>query len=110
MKHAALTLIALLVLALPGAGLAKKSKGKPPSGDKLFAQNCAYCHGNGGKGDGPNAARLTPAPTDLTKSGAGEGEIANVVKNGKGSCPSWRASLTDEEISAVASFTKSLQR
>jgi mono/diheme cytochrome c family protein len=103
--------IAALVLAVPADGLAKKGKsGKAPAGDKLFAENCAYCHGNGGKGDGPNAARLTPAPVDLTKIDANEDGIAGVVRNGKGSCPSWRASLSDEEIAAVARFASSLQR
>ena len=102
--------IASLVLAFPADGLAKKGKSKAPSGDKLFGENCAYCHGNGGKGDGPNAARLTPAPADLTKISTNEDGIAAVVRNGKGSCPSWRASLSDEEIAAVAQWASSLQR
>ena len=110
MKHLTIAIAALLLLALPGAGLAKKSKSKAPSGEKLFAENCAYCHGNGGRGDGPNAERLDPKPADLTKSRSGESDIAGVVKNGKGSCPSWRASLTDDEVAAVARYTKSLQR
>lgn len=102
--------IAVLVLALPTGALAKKGKSKAPSGNKLFGENCAYCHGNGGKGDGPNAARLKPAPVDLTKIRTNEEGIAGVVRNGKGSCPSWRASLSDEEIAAVARFATSLQR
>ena len=103
--------MAVLVLAAPAEGLAKKKgKSKAPAGDKLFAQNCAYCHGNGGKGDGPNAAALKPTPADLTKIKTSEDGIAGVVRDGKGSCPSWRASLSDEEIAAVAHFASSLQR
>ncbi len=37
------------------------------SGRALFAENCAVCHGDGGRGDGPAAAGLTPPPTDLTR-------------------------------------------
>jgi mono/diheme cytochrome c family protein len=36
-------------------------------GQKLYTQYCASCHGADGKGNGPNAANLTPKPTDLTQ-------------------------------------------
>ncbi len=35
-------------------------------GARLYAENCALCHGAGGKGDGPAAAGLTVHPADLT--------------------------------------------
>jgi putative copper export protein/mono/diheme cytochrome c family protein len=35
-------------------------------GARLYAGNCALCHGAGGKGDGPAAAALTVRPADLT--------------------------------------------
>ena len=35
-------------------------------GARLYAENCALCHGVGGKGDGPAAASLTVRPADLT--------------------------------------------
>ncbi|MGB7212549.1 MAG: cytochrome c/FTR1 family iron permease [Gemmatimonadales bacterium] len=41
----------------------------PPSlarGSQLFAQSCSSCHGMAGRGDGPDAAKLTPPPADLT--------------------------------------------
>lgn len=41
---------------------------RPPDlalGVSLFAQHCATCHGAGGRGDGPAAKALTPAPTDF---------------------------------------------
>lgn len=36
-------------------------------GRALFSKNCAVCHGSSGRGDGPWAADMNPAPTDLTK-------------------------------------------
>lgn len=36
-------------------------------GARLYAQNCALCHGADGKGDGPAAAGLTPHPANLTE-------------------------------------------
>ncbi len=35
-------------------------------GARLYAANCALCHGSGGKGDGPAAAGLPMRPADLT--------------------------------------------
>lgn len=35
-------------------------------GKALFAQNCATCHGNEGRGDGPAGAALNPKPRDFT--------------------------------------------
>ncbi len=35
-------------------------------GQQVFAENCAYCHGERAKGDGPMASILTVKPTDLT--------------------------------------------
>ena len=35
-------------------------------GAHLYVENCALCHGTGGKGDGPAAAPLTVRPADLT--------------------------------------------
>lgn len=32
-----------------------------------YANSCAVCHGTSGKGDGPLAAQLKKAPSDLTK-------------------------------------------
>lgn len=35
-------------------------------GAALYAKECRACHGDGGRGDGPAARALFPAPTDLT--------------------------------------------
>lgn len=41
---------------------------QPPElqqGEKLFAQHCAGCHGSQGRGDGPLARGMEPAPSDF---------------------------------------------
>lgn len=40
---------------------------EPPEGAVLFSENCAVCHGNTGRGDGPWSAGMKPAPSDLTQ-------------------------------------------
>ena len=36
------------------------------SGKQMYTDYCAPCHGGAGKGDGPAASALKPAPADLT--------------------------------------------
>lgn len=55
-------LSAMPKLSLPSQ-LASKARVK-----QLFQQNCAMCHGGSGRGDGPGAQGLEPAPTDFTDS------------------------------------------
>ncbi|HEV2716311.1 MAG TPA: cytochrome c [Terriglobales bacterium] len=38
----------------------------PASGSEMYANYCAVCHGNDGKGAGPAAEALKVPPTDLT--------------------------------------------
>ena len=35
-------------------------------GRAVYGTNCAICHGESGKGDGPRAAEFQPAPTNFT--------------------------------------------
>jgi mono/diheme cytochrome c family protein len=42
-------------------------------GKDLFHEYCAVCHGASGKGDGPAASALKPAPSDLTQISAKNG-------------------------------------
>ena len=37
------------------------------SGQSMFNENCAVCHGTAGKGDGPAANALKKRPADLTQ-------------------------------------------
>ena len=66
----------LLMMFIPYAalaGLATCAPAPAPSAAKVFAQNCASCHGTRGRGDGPEAARLPRAPADLTQISARHG-------------------------------------
>jgi putative copper resistance protein D len=56
-------------------------------GARLYAENCALCHGAGGRGDGPAAAALTVRPADLTAPhlfAHPEGDLFWWVSHGKG--------------------------
>src|SRR5579871_2852648 len=38
----------------------------PDSGQAMYKEYCAVCHGNDGKGNGPAASALKKAPADLS--------------------------------------------
>ena len=55
-------------------------------GQQLYTQYCASCHGPGGKGDGPDAAKLETKPGDLTL----------LAKNNGGKFPFYETMLSIE--------------
>lgn len=72
------------------------------SGQDMYAQYCAVCHGTTGKGNGPAAAAMRKSPTDLTQLSATHGgkfpanEVAqaitgeaNVGAHGTAQMPVW---------------------
>ncbi len=81
---------------------------KAEAGATVFADNCAACHGDDGKGD-----QETGAP-DLTNAiwlyGGDEATIRETVENGrKGVMPSWsKRGLDEAEIRQVAFYVHSL--
>jgi mono/diheme cytochrome c family protein len=64
---------ATITLALCTALVAQEVKKVPiqatsaASGQAMFKEYCAVCHGTGGKGDGPAADALKKRPADLTQ-------------------------------------------
>ena len=87
------------------------------SGQAVFAANCATCHGDGGRGDGPAATGLEPPPADLTDGAwtTGDGSlqaITNTIEHGSPGTAmiGWKGTLTDAEIAAVASWVQELGR
>jgi mono/diheme cytochrome c family protein len=65
-------LIALSAVGLIAACVATEMP-DAPEGAKLFADNCAACHGASATGAGPLANELTQKPADLTRISARNG-------------------------------------
>jgi mono/diheme cytochrome c family protein len=65
--------VAVIVVALCAALVAQEIKKVPiqptpaASGQTMFKEYCAVCHGVAGKGDGPAADALKKRPADLTQ-------------------------------------------
>jgi len=89
----------------------------PPSaerGHRVFAENCAGCHGEVGRGDGPSAATLAKKPADFGDPAFMRGEtpldFMHVVSVGKrlGGMPSWGDVLTPQERWDAVSYVWTL--
>jgi len=67
----------------------------------VYADKCAHCHGDTGKGDGRDANRYDPAPTDLTDSkkmnSATDGELFYKISEGKKPMPVFKNKLSEDQ-------------
>ncbi len=79
-------------------------------GARLYAENCALCHGAGGKGDGPAAAALPTRPADLTAPhlfAHTEGDLFWWVSHGKsGVMPGFASVLSPADRWDVVNFVR----
>jgi mono/diheme cytochrome c family protein len=84
------------------------------AGAQIYAGNCASCHGDGGRGDGPAAAQLQPPPADLTTHLApgkhSEGEIFRWIRDGvPGSAmPAFGEIISEENRWRLISYLRTL--
>ena len=84
------------------------------AGQKLYATHCAACHGPTGAGDGVQASKFTPRPSNLIdaewKHGPSDGEIFTVIKNGipKTAMSAFSKKITERETWDVVNFLRSV--
>ena len=115
-----LTLALMLGLGVwPGAASAA---GDAAAGAKIFAARCARCHGPGGKGDGPDLAKLHPtsSPVNWTnpvvmKKWSDKEILEIITKGGKAVdsspiMPPWGGKLTGAQIQDLLAFIRSLAK
>jgi cytochrome c oxidase cbb3-type subunit 3 len=88
------------------SGLPVEAKADLAAGKKLFADTCAVCHGENGKGNREvGAPNLTDA---VWLYGADRAAVADVVWNGRGGVmPAWAGRLDDVTIKALAVYVHS---
>jgi mono/diheme cytochrome c family protein len=79
-------------------------------GKQLAMNNCAPCHGQSGKGDGPGAAALPKKPADWTSKAVQSESDANLfvrITDGNAPMPPW-SSLPDKDRWDLVNYVKSL--
>jgi mono/diheme cytochrome c family protein len=85
---------------------------------QIYSDECAQCHGERGKGDGPEARTHYPLPADLTDpkllAGVTDGEIFYLISEGRRPMPSFRNRLTQDQrwqlVVLVRSFSQPAAR
>jgi len=78
----------------------------------VYADKCAHCHGDTGKGDGRDANRYDPAPTDFTDAAkmnaATDGELFYKISEGKKPMPVFKTKLTEGQRWELVLLIRSL--
>jgi mono/diheme cytochrome c family protein len=78
---------------------------------RIYMDECAQCHGERGKGDGPEAMMHSPSPADLTDAGhintVTDGEIFYQISEGRKPMPSFKKRLTEDQRWGLVLFVRS---
>ena len=76
-------------------------------GQRLYAGNCASCHGAHGQGDGAGAAGLNPRPTNLSEHEYSLDRLSSALWNGVAgtAMPAWR-DMPLQDLSAIAEVVR----
>jgi mono/diheme cytochrome c family protein len=87
----------------------------PARGKTIYEARCASCHGQQGKGDGPQAPFLSPRPASLVSAATSvksDGELLGIIANGKPrtAMPGWKTTLSEDERREVLAYIRSLVR
>lgn len=85
----------------------------PNNGKVIYATNCINCHGTKGLGDGPIGHMLIPPAADLTilEKKSDKELLATIRKGRPGTAmPSWKGSLSAQDITDVLSYLRSFSR
>ncbi len=115
MKSLVSGIILLIVVVVAQRGFAQNDAS---AGKELFKANCAPCHGESGKGDGPGGQVLPVKPANLgeriTTGGYSDQYLFDVIAKGGASMgksnfmPAWSGSLTDKQIRDIVAFLRTL--
>lgn len=85
------------------------------AGKDIYNTNCASCHGEGGKGDGPAGASLEPKPAVLAGDTKGDDYIFWRISEGgamapfNSSMPAFKGVLTEEQIWQTIAYVRTLK-
>jgi cytochrome c553 len=123
----ALSFVCAFAFAASIAPSAALAAGDAAAGKEKFTMFCVTCHGETGKGDGPGAQGLQPAPRDFSKADfkydankngkTGEdADLKGVISKGAaefGGSPlmvAWGGTLTDADIDNLIAVIRSLKK
>lgn len=90
------------------------SESNSNSARQIYSDECAQCHGEHGKGDGPEARTHAPLPADLTDAKrmatVTDGEIFYQITEGRRPMPSFKNRLTQDQRWQLVLLVRSLSQ
>jgi mono/diheme cytochrome c family protein len=82
------------------------------AGKAIYDDKCANCHGDKGKGDGPEADMYDTPPADLTKPGVldgmSDGELFWKISRGRRPMPAFEKQFNEEQRWQIVQFVRTL--
>jgi mono/diheme cytochrome c family protein len=82
------------------------------AGKAIYARECATCHGDTGRGNGPDAADLSRQPPDFTApaiAGESDGELFWKLTEGRKPMPRYRRTLSEDDRWNVVNYIRSIE-
>ena len=79
----------------------------------LYINNCAPCHGEKGKGDGPAATSLNPKPADHSSAAVqseSDGSLFWKISEGRNAMPGYKKTLTDKQRWELVYYIRTLSK
>jgi mono/diheme cytochrome c family protein len=106
--------VLLLVFTVSLAACSRSEPGAAPIDARaLFGQACAKCHAEDGSGGLPTVPN-GPRPVDLTSAdwqrSRSDADIVAATRDGRGAMPPFKDVLTTDQITALASYVRTLKR
>ncbi len=100
----ALTVVAMLFLALPGMAAAATA------GATTFQSTCAMCHGNDGGGSDVGKSLHVPDLRSAKVQSHSNAELARFISDGNGAMPAFKGRLSNQQILNEVHYIRSLAR
>jgi mono/diheme cytochrome c family protein len=98
-----------VVVTAPKADTKVSGHGDVARGEKIFAQNCASCHGADGKANTAGAKEQFPHATDLTTAAFSKERLAQVIHHGvPGSAMPGYPNLSSDDVASLIAYTQKL--
>lgn len=87
--------------------------GRIPTGQAIYDEHCARCHGLNGNGNGPDAEALIVPPANFHSQRSRaktDFELLTIIAYGVAFSPmhGWSGRISDEEITAVIAYIRTL--
>ena len=75
-----------------------------------YRTKCAMCHGPDGAGSAVGKSMNIPDLRSSVVQNTADGELAQIISNGRGGMPAFKSSLSDDQIDALVTYVRSLHQ